>query len=451
MKIELPAMGEGITSATISKWLVNVGDSIEDEDPVVEVATDKVDSEVVAPATGTITQVFFNEGDEVNVGEVIAEMQAENEADNPEDTAAPPPAGDAKSAAVATAPAESHPATADTAPAAVDTSAAQLPAKTPNGNFLSPLVRSIAEKEGITVQELDTLPGTGLHGRLTKEDVLHYLAHGRQATNQQAVETPVAAPAAPSAQAAAETAQPPAPAAPHEEVEVIPMDRMRKLIAEHMVASKQTSPHVTSFVEIDVTPLVDWRNKHKKAFQEKYDEKLTFTPIFIEAAVKALRDYPRVNVSVQGDNILLKKKIHIGMATALPNGNLIVPVIKDSDTKNLLGLARSVNDLASRARENKLKPHEIQGGTFTITNLGAFNNISGTPIINQPEAAILAVGAIKKRPAVIETPQGDTIGIRHIMIASMSYDHRVVDGALGGMYLDRFAQYLEQFDTSQTV
>lgn len=454
--IELPAMGEGVTGATISKWLVKPGDQVEEEDPVVEVATDKVDSEVIAPADGVIENLFFNEGDEVSVGEALANMKAGGAVPEESEKEGEEPRIPTKEVQTETK------ATKEEKP---EEGAPGIPAQTPGGKYLSPLVRSIAEKEGLTVKQLEAIKGTGLHGRITKDDLFVYLSaehpKAKETAQQAAPKSRPQAEAQPQTQARPREATsgqaPETPQAPEEALqgatnyEVVKMDRMRRLIADHMVTSKRNAPHVTSFIEVDVTDLVEWRHKMKNDFQQKYGEKLTFTPIFIDAAVKALKDYPMVNVSLSGDEIYVKKDINIGMAAALPSGNLIVPVIKNAETQNLLGLAKSVNDLAARARNNKLKPNEIKGGTFTLTNLGNFGSMTGTPVINQPEAAILALGAITKKPAVIETPKGDTVGIRQIMVLSLSYDHRIVDGALGGMFLKRVADNLEQFDTSQTV
>ena len=326
----------------------------------------------------------------------------------------------------------------------VPAATATAPASSVSGRFYSPLVRTIAREEGISQTELDTLPGSGQDGRVTKKDILAYVANRT-------------APATPSAPVAAPVSAPtPAPAAPPAvsisgNVEIVEMDRMRKLIADHMVMSKQTSPHVTSFVEADVTNLVNWRNRVKDEFKKKYGENITFTPIFIEAVARAIRDYPMINVSVDGTRLIVKKDINVGMAAALPSGNLIVPVIRNADFLNLVGLTKQVNDLASRARQNQLKPEEIQGGTFTLTNVGTFGNVMGTPIINQPQVAIMATGAIRKKPAVLETEYGDVIAVRQMMFLSLSYDHRVVDGSLGGSFLRRVADYLEQFDEKRSV
>ena len=424
VKIEVPAMGEGITEATITKLLKNVGDAVEVDDPIIEIATDKVDSEIVATHSGTIEKFLFNEGDIAQVGEVVAFLLAKG-SDSLNETVQ-------KEIITQNSDKEKKPIIQikEVIPTAGQTDIL-FTSKTPNGKILSPLVRSIAKKENLSVEELDKIKGTGASSRITKDDVLKHLLKGDNKIEILPEKTKTISKG--------------------ENFELIEMDRMRKLIADHMIESKKTSAHVTSFVEVDVTPIVNWRNKVKNEFLSKYNEKVTYTPIFIEAIVQAITEFPMINVSVDGNTIILKKDINIGMATALPSGNLIVPVIKKSSTLNLLGITQKVNDLATRARSNKLKPDEIQGGTFTITNMGTFGNITGTPIINQPEVAILAIGAIKKKPAVIETPQGDSIGIRHLMILSMSYDHRVVDGALGGMFIKRVADLLEAFDEKRIV
>lgn len=425
-------MGESVTEATITNWIKEVGDTVELDEPLVEVATDKVDNELPSEAEGVLIKRFFEKDDVAQVGDVIAIISTDGS-----DTVAEAPAATQEKAAVVEEKAA--------APVVAASSAPSQSVSSQSGNrFYSPLVRSIASKEGISMNELDQLNGTGKDGRVTKKDVLSYLENrGSQTT--------------PAPQPQVEVQKAPANNAPKtqeavsnyvagDNEEIIEMDRMRKLIADHMVMSKQTSPHVTSFVEADVTNIVNWRNKVKKEFEKREGEKITFTPIFIEAVAKAIKDFPMINVTVNGNQIIRKKEINIGMATALPSGNLIVPVIKNADRLNLTGLTKSVNQLANDARNNKLKPEDIQGGTYTLTNVGSFGNVMGTPIINQPQVAILAVGAIRKMPAVIETPEGDFIGIRHKMFLSHSYDHRVVDGSLGGMFVRRVADYLEQFD-----
>lgn len=427
IEILLPKMGESVAEATIIKWNVEEGATIEADDAIVEIATDKVDSEVPAPEDGVLIKKLCNDGDVVQVGQAIAILEIAGEGSAPAPVAAA--TNDTPKAVTTEAPV----AAAEQAP---------IEKRSESGRFYSPLVRSIASEEGIGMSELDGITGTGQEGRVTKTDLLDYLANGRQKTAS--APTPAAVPKATST-----------PSSPSVSVggadEIVQMDRMRKLIADHMVNSVKVSPHVTSFVEADVTNIVLWREKNKKKFMDKEGEKLTFTPIFIEAVAKAIRDFPNINCSIDGDNIILKKNINIGMAAALPSGNLIVPVIKNADQLNLVGLAKAVNSLADRARNNKLKPDEIQGGTYTLTNVGSFGNVMGTPIINQPQVAIMAVGDIRKKPAVIETPQGDTIGIRHMMFLSHSYDHRVVDGALGGMFVKRVGKYLEEFDINREI
>lgn len=437
----MPKMGESIMEATVLKWHKKPGDAVKMDETVLEIATDKVDSEVPSTAEGTITEVLFKENDVVPVGTVIARI----------DTAG---GSAAVSAPVTAAPAPT-PQPAPVAPAPV----APVPAPaavTPSGDankFYSPLVLNIAAKEGIGMAELERIPGTGNEGRVTKKDILQYVA---QRASGAVAPAPVAPAAAPTP-AAAPAPQPavvaePKPAVNYgNNVEIVEMDRMRKLIADHMVRSKATSPHVTSFTECDVTNIVNWRNKVKGSFEKKYGEKITFTPIFIEAIVNCIRKYPMINSSVDGDKIIVKKDINIGMATALPSGNLIVPVIKNADIKNLLGITKDVNGLAQAARSNKLKADDTQGGTFTLTNVGTFGSLMGTPIINQPQVAILAVGSIKKRPMVLETEHGDVIAVRHMMYLSLSYDHRIVDGSLGASFLTAVANELEAFDANREV
>ena len=438
VELVMPKMGESIMEATILKWRKKPGDRIALDEPVLDIATDKVDSEVPSPVEGVLAEVLFKENDVVPINTVIAIIETNATAAAP---AASPAVGEPTgnvqrpSAAAATIAVPYVPAAAEVPHQSASTA----------GRFYSPLVRTIARQEGISQAELDRIPGTGQEGRVTKKDILAYLEQRKAALSLEA--TPSSVPAAPPT--------PPAPAtAPPVEmgnVEIIEMDRMRRLIAEHMVMSKRTSPHVTSFVEADVTHLVLWRNRVKDEFRKKYGENLTFTPLFIEAIVRAIRDFPLINSSVDGTRILVKKDIHIGMAAALPNGNLIVPVIRHADHLNLVGLTKAVNDLANRARQNQLKPEEIQGGTFTLTNVGTFGNVMGTPIINQPQVAIMATGAIRKKPAVLETEYGDVIAIRHMMFLSLSYDHRIVDGMLGGSFLRRVADYLEQFDPQRSI
>lgn len=450
----MPKMGESIMEATVLKWHKQPGDSVDMDETVLEIATDKVDSEVPSTAEGVIKEILFEENDVVPVGTVIAKIETEGGA--AADTAAQP-----EPAAAAPEPAKPAPAPQPAPqPAAAPAAAAGAVGSTGGNRFYSPLVLNIAAKEGISMSELENIPGTGAEGRVSKKDILAYVK------NRQNGAQPAAAPAQPQPQAAPQPAPQPAAApksapaasAPQadiasygENVEVIEMDRMRKLIADHMVRSKSTSPHVTSFTEADVTNIVNWRNRVKGEFQKKYGEKITFTPIFIEAIVNCIRKNPMINASVDGSRIIIKKDINIGMATALPSGNLIVPVIKNADTKNLLGLSKDVNGLANAARNNKLKPDDTQGGTFTITNVGTFGSLMGTPVINQPQVAILAVGTIKKRPMVMETEHGDVIAIRHMMYLSMSYDHRIVDGSLGASFLTEVANELEAFDVNRGV
>lgn len=457
IEIRLPKMGESVTEATITNWLKNVGDSVAMDEPLVEVATDKVDNELPSEAAGVLVQRLFEKDQVAQVGDVIAIISTDGDS-------APAPA--APKAEVVEAVEQNI----EAAKAIANGQPAPVLEKSSSGKFFSPLVRSIAEKEGVSMPELEAIGGSGMGGRVTKKDIISYLDNrvegGSAATTAPATAAPVQQTAAPAASAAADKPSGPAAAGgtfsflagikepvvmPNPGDEIVEMDRMRKLIAEHMVMSTHVSPHVTSYVEADVTNIVNWRNKMKNEFQKREGENLTFTPIFMEAIVKAIKDFPMINVSVSGTNIIKRKDINIGMATALPSGNLIVPVIKQADRMNLTGIAKSVNELARNARDNKLKPEDIQGGTYTVTNVGTFGNVMGTPIINQPQVAILALGAIRKMPAVIETPEGDFIGIRHKMFLSHSYDHRVVDGALGGQFVRRVADYLEQFDVNREL
>ena len=427
----MPKMGESVAEATILKWLKKEGDRIEADEPVLEIATDKVDSEVPAPTSGILSKCLFAEGQVVKVGEVIAMIESDTEEKKSFPSPNPAPAiqkQNASSNGKQTEPSK-----------AINV---ELEKHSSSGRFYSPLVRNIAKERGISMLELETIKGSGANNRLTKQDLFRHIDEqgGKTTTSIPSVQKNQEQPA-PSA-----LTQSTPSVSVSGNVEIIEMDRMRKLIADHMVMSKHTSPHVTSFVEADVTNMVKWRERIKKDFEVREKEKITYTPLFIEAVCKAIKDYPMINVSVDGTRILVKKNINIGMATSLPSGNLIVPVIKNADYLNLVGITKVVNDLAFRARNNKLKPEEIQDGTFTVTNVGTFGNVMGTPIINQPQVAILALGAIRKKPAVIETPEGDTIGIRHMMFLSLSYDHRVVDGSLGGSFLRRIADYLENFD-----
>ena len=462
VEMTMPKMGESIMEGTVLKWLKQVGDTIEQDESVLEVATDKVDTEVPAIYAGVLQEILVQEGQVVAVGAPIAIMETEA----PGASAAAPAS---TPAAPQAAPAPSSNGTAGVRP---DAGIAEVPylaealsatagAEHQPGRFLSPLVLSIAREEGVSMSDLEYLPGTGKEGRVTKKDILDYVAAGKPSfTDPAAVPQPQAAPAAAPAPAAeAPAAKPQTPQVPGTKPtpsvsggqELIEMDRMRKMIAQRMVDSKRISPHVTSFVEADVTDLVNWRNKHKDAYKKREGENLTFTPIFIQAVARAIQDFPLINVSIDGDYIIKKRDINIGVAVALPSGNLIVPVIHNADQLNLNGLTKKVNDLANRARINKLTPADLEGGTYTLSNVGSFGNVMGTPIIMQPQVAIMAVGAIKKKPAVIETPQGDLIGIRHFMFLSHSYDHRVVDGSLGGMFVRKVADYLEQFDPSTAI
>ncbi len=455
IEILLPKMGESVAEATIIKWLKSEGDSVEADEPIVEIATDKVDSEVPAPEDGVLVKQLVSEDDVVQVGDPIAIYNVGGEETV---LSASPAAASAPLAQETVSAPEPAVMEAVSAPLAAANSEASISS---NGDrFYSPLVKNIAKTEGIAQAELDQISGTGKNGRVTKDDILGYVENRGQNSATATAADPVAPAVQTSAPVKTESkpakpaasSEPKAPAVPvGEGDEIVEMDRMRKLIADHMVMSKRVSPHVTSYVEVDMTNVVNWRNKHKNAFLEKEGEKLTFTPIIIEAIVKAIKDMPGVNVSVDGDKIIKRKHINLGMAAALPTGNLIVPVIKDADMLNMTGMAKKVNDLANRARENKLKPEEIQGGTYTFTNVGTFGNVMGTPIINQPQVAIMAAGAIRKKPAVIETEHGDLIGIRHMMFLSHSYDHRVVDGMLGGTFVKRVADYLENFDVNREV
>lgn len=431
----MPKMGESIIEATILKWLKKPGDTVENDETILEVATDKVDSEIPSPTNGVISEILFNEGDVVPIGSVIAYIQSQNGA-----------AVSASPAVASTIEIENAiPFTQELKQPDIQQKN-DIPASSgDNSRFYSPLVRSIAQEENVTLDELDQIQGSGSGGRVNKKDILEFVKNRSQVPlssppqQKPSVQTNVTAP---SQHIFSSTSG---------NTEIIEMDRMRKLIADHMVMSKQTSPHVTSFVEPDVTNLVKWREQNKGAFKQKYGENLTFTPLFIEAVVRAIKDFPLVNVSVDGQKIIVKKDINVGMAAALPSGNLIVPVVKNADMLSLAGLAKTVNDLALRARNNKLKPEDIQDGTFTLTNVGTFGNLMGTPIINQPQVAILATGVIVKKPAVLETEYGDIIAIRQKMYLSMSYDHRVVDGALGGAFIKRVSDYLENFDINRTI
>jgi len=458
-ELTMPKMGESVAEATITQWLKNEGDAIAIDESILTIATDKVDSDIPSPVAGILTKKLFNENDVIKVDQVIglietggtgsspkpatAVVPAKVEADKP---AAVPQAVELRPeapVAAAVAPSPSQP-VAQSSPSEAKSSATR---------FYSPLVRSMASQEAVSQAELDAILGSGQDGRVTKQDLLAYIA--QRASGVQSMNSAPAAVAA--AQSSAGTAsmasmgfKAPAPTIfPGDEIRE--MDRMRRLIADHMVMSKHVSPHVTSFVEADVTLIVQWRERVKSAYEKREGERLTFTPIFMEAVVKAIKDFPNINVSVDGNSIVYHKPINLGMATALPSGNLIVPVIKNADRLSLSGMTKAVNEMANLARTNSLKPDDVQGGTYTVTNVGSFGNILGTPIINQPQAAIMALGAIRKMPAVIETPEGDVIAIRHKMFLSHSYDHRVVDGALGGMFVRRVADYLEQWDPNREI
>jgi 2-oxoglutarate dehydrogenase E2 component (dihydrolipoamide succinyltransferase) len=433
-KLTLPAMGEGIIEATITRWLVSRGDRVKIDQPLLEVATDKVDSEIPSPVEGTLSRLVYNEGEIPKVGEVIAIIETGD--------AAPLPAEDMEDRSALLMPEEvsdelflnhqpHHPEN-------------QVTVTTANDVFIPPLVRMLAGQRGIASRELTQIKGTGVEGRITRDDINNYLIHRKPDDSQEQLFPHPETTASPQAAQSPELV-------PEEGDEVVEMDRMRKLIAGHMVRSKRISPHVTSFLEADITALADWRNRHKDSFLMKEKAKLTFTPIFVEAVAMALKEFPRINVSLAGENIIIRRNINIGIATALPDGNLIVPVIKNADRENLGGLSRKITDLAERARNNSLQLSEIKGGTFTITNIGQYNNLTGTPIINQPESAILAIGTLIKKPWVVNTPQGNGIAIRDITMLSLTYDHRIIDGAMGGGFLSRVVWYLEHFDQDREI
>ena len=428
-ELKLPKMGESVAEATITNWLKEVGDKIEADEAVLEIATDKVDSEVPSEVSGILVEQLFGKDDLVQVGQTIAIIETEGGELVPvvKESAAPEAVAEVTK-------------TVDAAKESVATPINFSDSE----KFLSPLVKNIAKEEGVSVAELDTISGTGKEGRVTKNDILEHVKN--RSSQPAAVAAPVAEVQKP---VAVPLAQKAAPVSVSGGDEIVEMDRMRKLIAGYMVASVQTSAHVQSFIEVDVTNIVKWREKNKVAFEKREGEKLTYTPIFMEAVAKAIKDYPGMNISVDGDYIIKKKNINLGMAASLPNGNLIVPVIKNADQLNLVGMAKAVNDLGGRAKAGKLKPDDTQGGTYTVTNVGTFGSVFGTPILNQPQVGILALGAIRKMPAVIETPEGDFIGIRQKMFLSHSYDHRVVDGALGGSFVKRVAEYLEAFDVNR--
>lgn len=439
----MPKMGESIMEATILKWHKKPGEAVKRDETVLEIATDKVDSEVPSTAEGVLEETLFNENDVVPVGAVIARIRSG--ADQPAMTTTPVSSGPAKLVT------ENRPQPATTT-AQVTTHQFKQASSNGSGNrFYSPLVLNIAANEGVSMSELEKIPGTGNEGRVTKKDILQYVESKRSGKSYgSTINVPARSESVPAQQASTpETNQ--LQTIYSGNVEIVEMDRMRKLIAEHMVRSKQTSPHVTSFTEADVTNLVLWRDRIKKEFENREGEKLTFTPLFIEAIVRCIKKYPWLNSSIDGAKLIVKKDINIGMAAALPSGNLIVPVIKNADQLNLVGLTKQVNSLANAARNGKLKPEDTQGGSFTFTNVGTFGSLMGTPIINQPQVAILASGAIKKRPMVIETAQGDSIAIRHMMYLSLSYDHRIIDGALGATFLNAVAKELENFNASREI
>lgn len=439
IEIVMPKMGESIMEATIIKWSKQVGETIEMDETLLEIATDKVDSEVPSPVRGTVAKLLFEADAVVQIGATIALIATEGEELMPSPALQPADSQQETTTMPASKPAPQKAALAVERKARPSVSS----------RFYSPLVRNIAQKENIAIEELDKVVGTGKDGRVTKKDMLNYVVYREKGTAVAASSTSIAATT--NITSTKNISKNTIAKSVSGAVEIIEMDRTRRLIADHMVRSRQISAHVTSFVEIDVTNLVHWRNKVKAPFKAKHKENITFTPIFIEAIVKAIQDYPLINASVDGNNIIVKKEINIGMATALPSGNLIVPVIKNADHLSLVGLTKQVNGLAEKARNNNLKPDEVQGGTFTMTNVGTFGNTMGTPIINQPQVAILATGAIKKKPAVLETEYGDVIAIRHMMFLSLSYDHRVVDGMLGGSVLRRMGDYLEQFDGERGI
>jgi 2-oxoglutarate dehydrogenase E2 component (dihydrolipoamide succinyltransferase) len=428
VELIMPKMGESITEATILKWLKKPGDKIEQDESVLEVATDKVDTEVPSAHAGVLKEIFAKEGEVVKVGKAIGIITTDAVAVNSTSPTVIKPAEEKKAEPKPVLVSSSNGHGASHATATDFKSASR---------FYSPLVKNIAKEEQIAVAELETISGTGAEGRVTKKDILGYVQQRKLGQTVSSSQRISSAPLVPASISAGD--------------EIIQMDRMRKLIAERMVDSKRISPHVTSFVEADVTSIVFWRNKWKSDFQKRTNDALTFTPIFMEAVILAIKDYPMINVQVDGDRIIKKKDINVGLAVALPSGNLIVPVIKNADQYNIAGLTKAVNDLAKRARENKLKPDELASGTFTVSNVGSFGNVMGTPIIMQPQVAILALGAVQKKPAVVETPYGDAIAIRHKMFLSHSYDHRVVDGALGGSFVRRVADYLEKFDVGRSI
>ncbi len=455
----MPRMGESIVEATVLKWLKKPGEMVEQDETVLEIATDKVDSEVPSTVQGVIEDVLFEVNDVVPIGTVIARIRTANGGNNKHEQDARPVPENARPAQTG-APTEAR----NNNISAAERSADQQQAPAPANKFYSPLVLNIAASEGISLAELENIHGTGNEGRVTKKDILQFVdgkkenkaagftmvsSERENKPKEQSPGSPVNPQLLPQETSLSHTND--SPAVYSGNVEIIEMDRMRKLIADHMVRSKQTSAHVTSFSEADVTNMVLWRDRIRKDFEKREGTKITFTPLFLEAVVRCIKKYPLINSSLDGDKIIIKKDINIGMATALPNGNLIVPVVRNADQLNLVGLTKQVNSLAENARNNKLRPDEIQGGTFTLTNVGSFGSLMGTPIINQPQVAILAVGVIKKRPVVVETPMGDSIAIRHMMYLSMSYDHRIIDGSLGATFLTAVAHELENFDPQREI
>lgn len=453
-ELKLPKMGESVAEATITSWLKDVGDTIEMDEAVLEIATDKVDSEVPSEVEGVLVEKFFNVDDVVQVGEVMAIIETDGEesvsesgaSQNESETTTHEDSNLNENSEVDEAQAQE---VAETVEKAKETVA---PVVSSEHRFYSPLVRNIAKEENISQEELDSIEGSGLEGRVTKNDILDYIQNrGSQKEKAPVAPEPKQQTAAPETTSKPQPKPAPKPVVSSDGDEIIEMTRMGKMIAHHMIESTQTSAHVQSFIEADVTNIWNWRKRMKKTFMDREGENLTFTPIFLEVIAKALRDFPMMNIQVKGDSIIKKKNINLGMAAALPDGNLIVPVIKNADQLNLVGMTKQVNDLANRARLNQLKPDEIQGGTYTVTNVGTFGSIMGTPIINQPQVGILALGAIRKVPAVIETPEGDFIGIRYKMFLSHSYDHRVVNGALGGQFVQAVKNYLEAWDTNREI
>lgn len=445
----MPKMGESVSEATIITWSKEVGEHVELDETIVEIATDKVDSEVPSTHEGKLVEKLFEADDLVQVGEAFAILETEG-GEEIKETVAETPVSEVKSESVS----KPQEQTSNNTPQE------KVVVKNSSDRFYSPLVRSMASKEGIGIDELNQIPGSGKDGRVSKSDMINYLQNRSVSTTQTsstAETSSVKVEEAPKMEnkieTPKETTQPKSTTKiPNTgDVEIVEMDRMRKLISAHMTMSKSTSAHITSFVEADMTNIVNWRNSVKEDFKAREGQNITFTPIIIEAMAKAVKDFPMINVSVDGTNIHIHKNVNVGMAAALPDGNLIVPVIKECQNKNLVGITKSVNDLATRARAGKLNPDDIQGGTITMTNVGTFGNLMGTPIINQPQVAIMACGVIKKKPVVLETEHGDVIAIRHMMFLSLSYDHRVVDGALGGQFVRKVADYLEQFDTTTIV